>query len=56
MWKLALGISILICCFAVGFIPMSEETYQHVRIWSHAIWGAAIALGVVLTVSAFVEV
>lgn len=55
MWKIALGILILASCIAVGFTPISEQTYQHIRIWSHAVWGAGFAIGIVLTVTGFSE-
>lgn len=55
MLKLAMGIAVLAVCIGVGFIPMTAETYQHIRLWSHTIWGAAIAIGVVLTVSGLIE-
>lgn len=55
MWKLIAGIAILGCCIGIGFIPISGETYQHIRIWSHALWGGAAGIGVVLTIRGLSE-
>lgn len=31
---------------SIGFLPMTEETYQHVRVWLHALLGASIGIGI----------
>lgn len=49
--RLFTGLAMLACAIAVGFLPMSAETYSHIRVWGHAIWGAVFAVGLMLVIT-----
>ena len=47
---IVMGAALVVGVVALGFIRVTEETYQHIRIWGHALAGLAMGGGISLII------